>query len=57
MKDINYFLAVLFIIGSIMSMFPKHRKLSLEYLKYGIIGFVVFNLAPIIYSYIEKFIK
>jgi len=52
-----YSIIPLLIIGRIICMSPKHHKFGLKFLKYSIIVYMLFNSAPIIYSYFDKIIK
>ena len=57
MKDINYIFIVLIVIGGLISTFTKNRQIGLNTMKISVIVFILFNLAPVIYSYIDKLIK
>jgi len=56
MNKVNYILVATVIIGGLISMYPKHKKLGLNFIKCGIIGYILIYLAPIIYSYIDKLV-
>lgn len=52
-----YSIIPLLFIGGIMCMYPKHRKSGLKFIKYSVIMYILFNSAPVIYSYFDKIIK
>ena len=52
----NYFILELFLIGSIASMSTTHREKGLKLMGTCIIGYVIANGLPIIYSYFDKIV-
>jgi len=57
MQIINLILILVLIIGGFMAMFPKRRKIGLEFIKISIICYVIIYFAPILYHYFDKIIK
>jgi len=57
MQIINYIFILALILSGVISMFPKYHKLGLKLLKYVLFTFILLKFTPVIYSYIDGFVK